>query len=61
MFRSNEALQAKSGLGFRAAEERAHVHFLGGQPDVELSSALSPAELDALLDEILATKGDDRA
>ena len=60
MFRSNEALQAKTGLGFRAAEERAHVHFLGGQPDAELSAALSPAELDALLDEILATKGDDR-
>ena len=60
MFRSNEALQAKTGLGFRAAEERAHVHFLGGQTDAELTSALSPAELDALLDEILATKGDDR-
>ena len=60
MFRSNEALQAKTGLGFRAAEERAHVHFLGGQPDAELSAALSPAELDSLLDEILAIKGDDR-
>ena len=60
MFRSNEALQAKTGLGFRAAEERAHVHFLGGRPDAELSAALSPADLDALLDEILLTKGDDR-
>ena len=60
MFRSNEALQAKTGLGFRAAEERAHVHFLGGKPDAELTDALSPAELDALLDEILAIKGDDR-
>ena len=60
MFRSKEALQAKTGLGFRAAEERAHVHFLGGQPDAELSAALSPKDLDALLDEILATKGDDR-
>ena len=60
MFRSKEALQAKTGLGFRAAEERAHVHFLGGQPDAELTAALSPKELDALLDEILAIKGDDR-
>ena len=60
MFRSNEALQAKNGLGLRAAEERAHVHFLGGKPDAELTDALSPAELDALLDEILAIKGDDR-
>ena len=60
MFRSKEALQAKPGLGFRAAEERAHVHFLGGKPDAELAAALSPTELDALLDEILAIKGDDR-
>ena len=60
MFRSKEALQAKNGLGFRAAEERAHVHFLGGKPDAELTDALSPTELDALLDEILAIKGDDR-
>ena len=60
MFRSKEALQAKTGLGFRAAEERAHVHFLGGQPAAELTAALSPKELDALLDEILAIKGDDR-
>ena len=60
MFRSKEALQAKNGLGFRAAEERAHVHFLGGKPDAELTAALSPKELDALLDEILAIKGDDR-
>ncbi|MBP5429004.1 MAG: DUF5050 domain-containing protein [Clostridia bacterium] len=60
MFRSNEVLQAKTGRGFRAAEERAHVHFLGAQADAELTAALSPAELDALLDEILATKGDDR-
>lgn len=60
MFRSNEALQTKNGLGFRAAEERAHVHFLGGEPDAGLTEALSPAELDALFDEILAIKGDDR-
>ena len=60
MFKSNEALQAKAGLGFRAAEERAHVHFLGGGTDAELAAALSPAELDTLLDEILAIKGDDR-
>ena len=60
MFRSNEALQAKTGLGFRAAEERAHVHFLDGKAEAELSAALSPADLDALLDEILLTKGDDR-
>jgi len=60
MFRSKEALKAKTGLGFRAAEERAHVHFLGGQPDAELTAALSPAELGALFDEILAIKGDDR-
>ena len=60
MFRSNEALQAKSGLGFRAAVDRTHVHFLGTQPDAELTSALSPVELDALFDEIFAIKGDDR-
>ena len=60
MFRSNEALQAKTGLGFRAAEERAHVHFLGAETDAELTAALSPEELDSLLDEILAIKGDDR-